>query len=113
VALNKVVTAQYFCWWLALLPLALPQSAMPRREAAALAALWAAAWAHWLLWAFQLELEGRGAFRGLWAAGLLFLAANGLLLARLAARHRFVPVFRAGAVVRLDDALARAGGGRV
>lgn len=101
VAFNKVVTAQYFCWWLALLPLVLPQSAMGAREAAALAALWAAAELHWLAWAFQLEHGGRAAFRGVWAAGLLFLAANCAVLWRILRRHRFVPVFERGRLLSI------------
>ena len=107
-AFNKVVTAQYFCWWLALLPLVAPQSGLSWREAAALAAAWAATETHWLFWAFFLELEGRSAFRGLFVAGLLFLAANCALLARMAAKHTFVPVFAQGQLVRLYEAIARA-----
>ena len=108
VTFNKVVTAQYFCWWLALLPLVAPQSGMSLREAAALAAAWVAAEAHWLFWAYFLELEGRSTFRGLFLAGLLFLAANCALLVRMAAKHIFVPVFARGQIVRLDEALERA-----
>ncbi|KAG2490535.1 hypothetical protein HYH03_010929 [Edaphochlamys debaryana] len=87
VALNKVVTAQYFVWYLSLLPLALPalaaQRAVPARALAAAGGGWVAAQLHWLAWAYQLEMRGRSVHVALWAAGLAFLGANAAALALL------------------------------
>ena len=61
VALNGVVTAQYFTWWWAFLPLlpALAAGAPPEmvrfRDALAFVALWVAAHGGWLAAAYQLE----------------------------------------------------------
>ncbi|KXZ51747.1 hypothetical protein GPECTOR_11g193 [Gonium pectorale] len=99
VTLNKVVTAQYFVWYLSLLPLALPalaaRAAAPwRRPLAVAAAGWVAAQLHWLWWAYQLEMQGRSVHLPLWAAGLLFQAANTavvVLLIRALRRPRTPP----------------------
>jgi phosphatidylinositol glycan class M len=63
VALNKVVTAQYFVWYLSLLPLVLPALAAQRAVSwgarGAGGAAWVAAQLHWLAWAYQLEMRVR------------------------------------------------------
>ena len=104
VSLNKVCTAQYFVWYHALLPLVLPSSAIllrPHRVATACcAAAWIASLALWLGWAHQLEFRGRQCFLAVWAASLLFLAAN-VAVARHAIRlHSPAPLFRAGRLAR-------------
>lgn len=78
-ALNKVLTAQYFSWWLALLPLMAGTTRLPLGAAAALGACWLAAELHWLFWAFKLELGGESVFLQLHGASLLLLAAHALL----------------------------------
>jgi phosphatidylinositol glycan class M len=84
VAFNKVSTAQYFVWWFALLPAALPGLPWPPRGALAAAlAAWAAAQLHWLAWGYLLEFEGAPAHLGLWAASLVFLIANAALIVAL------------------------------
>lgn len=54
--------AQYFLWYLALLPLAMPFLAISKRRALSMLALWLAAEMHWLGWAYQLEMLGRPVF---------------------------------------------------
>jgi phosphatidylinositol glycan class M len=84
VAFNKVSTAQYFVWYLSLLPAALqkvPWPLPPRLRAAA--AAWVVTQLHWLLWGYLLEFEGRGVHLGLWTAGVLFLAANAFCMVAL------------------------------
>jgi len=94
VTFNRVITAQYFAWWAALLPLLLPRLAKATRvrrgAAAAAAAGWAAAQLYWLACAAQFEFgsaSGEGdAFVPVWRASLLFLfAQTGLAVALLAA----------------------------
>ncbi|GIL78837.1 hypothetical protein Vretimale_136 [Volvox reticuliferus] len=80
VTFNKVITAQYFVWYLSLLPLVLPalaaQRAVPRTALVAGGAVWVAAQLHWLAWAYKLEMKGQSVHVPLWVAGLLFQAAN-------------------------------------
>eukprot|EP00811_Abedinium_folium_P013165 NODE_22233_length_716_cov_7.480475.p1 GENE.NODE_22233_length_716_cov_7.480475~~NODE_22233_length_716_cov_7.480475.p1 ORF type:complete len:211 (+),score=51.44 NODE_22233_length_716_cov_7.480475:35-634(+) len=75
VALNRVITAQYFVWWLSLLPVALPWLRVDVHLARALV-LWAAAEVHWLLWAYLLEFRHWHVAPFVWIASGLFLAAE-------------------------------------
>ena len=91
VALNKVCTAQYFLWYLCLLPLHLAARSAPVRQAkgrpvwmvrdVALMAAWVGTQAVWLAEAYRLEFEGKSTFvPGLWMASLAFYLVNmGLL----------------------------------
>ena len=56
VAVNKVVTAQYFAWYLVLMPLA--PHLIARLELRTAACLWIGAQLNWLLWAYLYEFEG-------------------------------------------------------
>ena len=87
VSLNRVVTAQYFSWWAALLPLLAPRCTLGRAPAAALGGAWLAAYAHWLLWAYRLEHLALPVHRQLGAAAWLFFAANAAV-GVAAARYR-------------------------
>jgi phosphatidylinositol glycan class M len=79
VALNKVVTAQYFCWWMALMPLAAPY-VTASASAALCAVTWVVTELAWNANAYFLEIEGQDNFSGVWTAGLAFLAASVLVL---------------------------------
>nr|GEW05200.1 GPI mannosyltransferase 1 [Tanacetum cinerariifolium] len=70
VAFNKVITAQYFVWFFCLLPLILPWSKM------------------------KLKWEGKQVFIQLWAASLLFFAANIYVMITIILRHTYSPVFK-------------------
>lgn len=87
VALNKVITAQYFAWYLALLPLCTHHVARKLRADAARGPLWRAplvlastAWAvaqlQWLGWAYLLEFRRRPVRPAVFAASSAFLAAH-------------------------------------
>lgn len=94
----QVCTAQYFAWYLSLLPLALPSlnvgqhrvrpmwgfgilaSSSSQGRLLVASGCWLAAQLHWLAWAYALEFRGREVFLQLWAASILFFGANVALL---------------------------------
>jgi phosphatidylinositol glycan class M len=77
VAYNKVITAQYFTWYLCLLPLAAPSLRhIPLHVAVMTAVFWVAALAYWLYQAYHLEFVGQDRFVAVWQASLLFHWAN-------------------------------------
>lgn len=94
VSFNKVCTAQYFLWWSALLPLALPAAchrARPLRAAAAVAAaaaLWQGTEAHWLYWGYQLEVLSLPVYTQMWLAAMLFFAVNVALIVVMIAKTK-------------------------
>jgi phosphatidylinositol glycan class M len=80
VALNKVITAQYFTWYLCLLPLCCGFD------------YWKVRWSFlalgisivtWLASAYCLEMQGMAVHRLVWLASLLYFAANVNLLGAL------------------------------
>jgi phosphatidylinositol glycan class M len=94
VAFNRVITAQYFTWWMALAPVAAPALAPARRTRCCVAALgWTAAQLHWLAHAASLEFGqpapggGGGAFARVWGASLLFFGASVALAAEVMAAY--------------------------
>ncbi|KAF3909204.1 hypothetical protein ABW20_dc0102021 [Dactylellina cionopaga] len=79
VTFNKVVTSQYFMWYLVLLPFYLPHSSLLRSPAKGITALvlWVATQGAWLGMAYQLEFEGGNTFwPGLWGAAAGFFLVN-------------------------------------
>lgn len=56
--------------------------------------LWIGAQTHWLFWGYMLEFKGKQVFLQLWAASLLFFAANTYVLIIIILRHTYSPVFR-------------------
>jgi phosphatidylinositol glycan class M len=100
VALNKVCTAQYFVWFLSLLPLALPSTLATgerhRLPAVALLCGWAGSCGIWLWLAYRLEYAGTGRYLQVWLGSLCFLIANGALLCGMVRWHVPTPLFRRG-----------------
>jgi phosphatidylinositol glycan class M len=86
-ATNRVLTAQYFNWWMALLPLLAPRSRMPVGVACACALGWLAAEVHWVRWAMELEVRGESVFLQVHGASLVLAAAHAALGAAVAAYH--------------------------
>ena len=81
VALNKVVTAQYFVWWFSLLPLCIPRLKWPlSRSTIKAISFWVATQLHWLFWGYQLEFRGQPVHLIIWASGLAFMVANAVLI---------------------------------
>ncbi|KAK6538530.1 GPI mannosyltransferase 1 [Orbilia ellipsospora] len=79
VTFNKVVTSQYFMWYLVLLPFYLPHSSLLRNSTKGIVALvlWVATQGAWLGLAYGLEFEGANTFwPGLWGAAAAFFIVN-------------------------------------
>ncbi len=81
VAHNKVITAQYFTWYLCLLPLC-TFDFQSRRVIKAVALLLSAV-VFWLLSAYLLEMQGWAVHRIVWCASVVFFGANVHLLGAL------------------------------
>jgi len=76
VAFNKVVTAQYFLWYLCLLPLILPFSKMDIWRGVQLTGAFILAEIMWGAAAFLVEFQGLPAFVPIWMTGLMFFAVQ-------------------------------------
>ena len=66
----KVITSQYFLWYLSLLPLSLSWLRFTKLEAFACLLIWLATQGSWLLPAYYLEFVGSNTFQVLAATGL-------------------------------------------
>jgi GPI mannosyltransferase 1 subunit M len=84
VAHNKVITAQYFTWYLCLLPLCSDCMRLTRRVLVALVLLGSSI-VVWLATAYCLEMQGMAMHSTVWMASLLFFVANVNLLGALLA----------------------------
>lgn len=88
VTFNKVVTSQYFMWYLMLLPLVVPRLNVSWQKAVVLSSLWVGAQVSWLLPAYLLEFHGINAFVPIWLEGIAFFCCNvGVLMALLSSYH--------------------------
>ena len=87
VTLNKVITAQYFTWYLCLLPLCSSVLSFTR------SVQWALVWlgvsiVSWLACAYGLEMAGLSIYRLVWMASIQYFLANVNLLAALIESYR-------------------------
>ena len=81
VAYNKVITAQYFSWYLCLLPLCAPSlMCIPKGIAAGSISLWLLATGYWLYQAYNWEFLGLSNFYVVWTASVYFHFASMLLI---------------------------------
>jgi len=76
VTFNKVVTSQYFLWYLCLLPLLAPYLKISKTETVVLPLLWSGNQAAWLLAAYQLEFLGRPTYIYIFLASVAFFLTN-------------------------------------
>lgn len=83
VHLNKVVTSQYFLWYLFFLPILLPRTRWTRAGALVVSVLWVGGQGLWLAQAHQLENYAQDKFLATWAYGLAFVLANALVAAQI------------------------------
>ena len=56
--------------------------------------VWMGAQTHWLMWGYLLEFKGKNVFLQLWAASLVFLAANIFVLIMIIRYHRCASLFK-------------------
>lgn len=82
VAQNKVITAQYFSWYLCLLPLCSNSLALTRQVCHAIGFLLLSV-VLWLASAYCLEMQGMAFHRVVWLMSVIFFAANLNLLGAL------------------------------
>lgn len=76
VALNKVITAQYFTWYLVLLPLCSDRIRWGSKDVVNALGLLGLSIVVWLGSAFCLEMKGMAVHLQVWLASLLFFGAN-------------------------------------
>ncbi|XP_076044074.1 phosphatidylinositol glycan anchor biosynthesis class M [Oratosquilla oratoria] len=92
VTFNKVVTSQYFLWYLQLLPIIAPKVAISKMKACVLTVFWVAAQASWLLPAYLLEFHSINAFVPLWLEGIAFFCCNVGILMALLSGYTMLPI---------------------
>ena len=80
VAFNKVITAQYFTWYLCLLPLCSDRVRWKSKQMLRALGALGLTIVTWLLSAFTLEMLGWRTHRHVWLASLIFFSANVNLL---------------------------------
>lgn len=88
VAFNKVVTAQYFLWYLCLLPLCADRIRWRSRRMVIALGLMGASVGTWLGCAYRLELLGLPVHRWVWRASLFFFLAKVNLLSAMIDGYR-------------------------
>lgn len=85
VTFNKVVTSQYFIWYLVFLPLLANSLNLSLKKSLVLITLWILAQAAWLLPAYLLEFHSSNVFMPIWLESIAFFCCNvGVLTAVLA-----------------------------
>lgn len=85
VVFNKVITAQYFLWYMCLLPLVAVDMRITLKEAVLMVGVWLGTEVHWLYWGYRLEFLGENVFLQLWLAGCLFFLGNCWIIRKLLA----------------------------
>jgi len=76
VAFNKVVTSQYFLWYLVFVPLIHDKLDMSWRKKLFLLCLWLGTQASWLLPAYLFEFKGMNTFFYMWLESIAFFSCN-------------------------------------
>jgi len=94
VAFNKVMTAQYFTWYLCLLPLCSDRIQWSSRRMLLSLGLLLVSILTWLGSAFTLEMLGWRSHRQLWMASVLFFVANVNLLVAILNGYRVDKTWR-------------------
>lgn len=88
VAFNKVITAQYFMWWLSLLVLVLPFTSLSAAQWVCLFLVFLGAMNVWNAYAYRLEFNGEGVFVDVWLSCLLFFVVEVMMVAVIVRGYR-------------------------
>lgn len=83
VSFNRVLTCQYFIWYLCLVPLCLGRIRCPTIQSLLLAGMWLLSQLTWLLPAYLLEFKFKNTFTLIWLQGTIFYICNIMLLSAL------------------------------
>lgn len=92
VTLNKVITAQYFNWWMGPLILIIPQSSLSTIQWIKNLILFLGPQTLWNYIAYQLEFNGKNVFVALWFSCLLIFISNVILLLNILYGHNFASI---------------------
>jgi len=87
VAFNKVVTSQYFLWYLVFVPLIHDQLNMSWQKKLFLLGLWLVTQASWLLPAYLFEFKGMNTFLYMWLESIAFFSCNIYILISVISKY--------------------------
>lgn len=90
VAMNKVITAQYFTWYLVLLPLCSERVRWNVRNQYRALMMLAISTVFWLLSAFLLEMKGLSIHIYVWLASIAFFVSNMNLFCTICSNYRAI-----------------------
>ncbi|KAH9466643.1 hypothetical protein H4Q26_001093 [Puccinia striiformis f. sp. tritici PST-130] len=83
VIFNKVVTSQYFMWYLWFIPLLVKEIKLSMSEMIYVAVVWVSTQAIWLSQAYRLEFLGEPQFRAVWLSSIIFLLGHSWIIGML------------------------------
>lgn len=83
VVFNKVVTSQYFMWYLWFIPLLGKEIKFTSLEWISVATIWVSTQAIWLSQAYKLEFLGEPRFRQVWMSSIGFMLGHGWIIGML------------------------------
>lgn len=93
VSLNKVITSQYFLWYLCLFPLIAPQLDLTTKDYLKLFTLWFSSQLLWLLPAYLYEFQRiESCLFWTWIASIIFLLVNLFVMIKIAKSFKNVPI---------------------
>ncbi|KAI3648701.1 hypothetical protein MP228_006555 [Amoeboaphelidium protococcarum] len=76
VSFNKVITSQYFIWFLVFIPLIQQRVRMSMKQLTQCTTFWVLSQAVWLHFAYRLEIKGENTFIELFASSIAFFLSN-------------------------------------
>ncbi len=88
VTLNKVITSQYFLWYLCLLPLIWPYVWLSSKQSLIVLIAWLLSQAQWLLPAYLYEFQHWNCLQWVWIASWIFLVTNLSILLLLICKYK-------------------------
>lgn len=90
VSYNKVITSQYFIWFISLLPFALAVTSIEWKwRGIGMLLIWFGAQALWLSQAYRLEMLGQNTFLEIWIAGIVLFLVHNWIVAQFISHHQF------------------------